>query len=79
MRLAVRDGLADLADQLLSVPTDKGAKRGSEGPLAGRGDGRWNCRKPQSPSPQVHLGDGTLTPSPNHTADRSIRAQRWLS
>jgi len=40
MRLAARAGLADLADQLLSVPSDKGANAGGEGRLAGRGDGR---------------------------------------
>ena len=28
MRLAARAGLADLADQLLSVPSDKGANAG---------------------------------------------------
>jgi hypothetical protein len=31
MRLAARAGLADLADRLLSVPTDKGANAGVKG------------------------------------------------
>ena len=41
LKLADRAGLRRLADQHLSVPTDKGCERRVEGCLFGRGDGRW--------------------------------------
>ena len=40
LALADRAGLRRLADEHLSVPTDKGAQRRVEGGLAGGGDGR---------------------------------------